>query len=113
MKSFLAHQLALDSAREVRGPLVQIQRRDRELEKQLRRAMHSVVLNLAEGNRRRGQDRQHLFRISAGSAAEVLAALELAEAWGYVSPSSIASAMSKLDQFLAILWKLTEAQPRR
>jgi four helix bundle protein len=113
MKSFLAYQLALDAAREVRLPLVQIQRRDRELEKQLRRAMHSVVLNLAEGNRRRGQDRIHLFRISAGSAAEVVAALELAEAWAYISASSMGSTMSKLDQLLAILWKLTEQQTQR
>jgi four helix bundle protein len=94
-------------------PLVQIQRRDRELEKQLRRAMHAVVLNLAEGNRRRGQDRIYLIRISAGSAAEVVAALELAEAWAYVSATSIGSAMSKLDQLLAILGRLPEQQARR
>jgi four helix bundle protein len=108
MKEFIAYRIALDAARELRQPLVQIQRRDRELEKQLRRATHSIVLNLAEGNRRRGQDRLHLFRIAAGSVAETRAALELAEAWAYIDGSAVARAFSLLDQMLAILWRLTE-----
>ena len=60
--------------------------------------MQSVVLNLAEGNRRRGQDRVHLFRVAAGSAAEVQAGLDVAEAWGYLGADKVAPVRAKLDQ---------------
>jgi four helix bundle protein len=50
-----------------------IARRDRDLEPldQVRRAATSVASNVSEGNRRVGKDRLHLFRVAAGSAAEV------------------------------------------
>jgi hypothetical protein len=63
-----------------------------------------------EGARLRRQDRIYLFHTSPGSAAEVVAALELAAAWAYVSASNIGPAMSKLGQLLTILWRLTEQQ---
>jgi len=66
------------------------------------------VLNLSEGDRRRGQDRLHLFRVAAGSAAEVQAALDLAEAWGYVSEAQAEPSRQLLDRLLAICWRLTE-----
>ncbi len=71
--------------------------------------MQSVVLCLAEGNRRRGQDRSHLFRVASGSAAEIIAALELSEAWGYLSHDAAAPAEALLDQVHAILYRLTES----
>ena len=70
MKNFITYQKALAATRQLVGCLAAIKRKDRDLERQLRRAMQSVALNLAEGSRRRGQDRVHLFRIAAGSAAK-------------------------------------------
>jgi four helix bundle protein len=64
-----------------------------------------VVLNLAEGNRRTGQDRLQFFRIAAGSAAEVRAALEVACAWGHIEASPAAG--TEVDRVLAMLWRLT------
>ena len=108
MKNFLAYQAALEATRRLRVPLEQIARRDHDLEKQMRRAMSSTVLNLAEGNRRRGQDRLHIFRIAAGSAAEVQAGLALAEAWAYLGAATAAPPAQSLDEVLRMLWRLTE-----
>ena len=85
MKDFIAYEIALQAARSLGGCLTAIRKKDRDLERQMRRATQSIVLNLAEGDRRRGQDRVHLFRVAAGSAAEVQAALDLAVAWGYLT----------------------------
>ena len=108
MKNFIAYQIALEAARRLGPNLAAVRQRDRDLEKQMRRATASIVLNLSEGDRRRGQDRLHLFRIAAGSAAEVKAALDLAEAWGYLSKGQSAPARDQLDQLLAVCWRLTE-----
>ena len=108
MKHFVAYTIALEAARQLVPSLSAIKQKDRELHTQIRRATHSLVLNLAEGNRRRGQDRVHFFRIASGSAAEILAALELAEAWAYLTDDKSAKAKYLLDQILAILYRLTE-----
>jgi len=110
MSDFIAYQIALEAARRLGPSLTAVRRRDRELERQMRRATQSVVLNLSEGDRRRGQDRLHLFRIAAGSAAEVRAALDLAEAWGYLSNGQAEPARDQLDQLLAVCWRLTEGR---
>ena len=90
------------------GPVVRsVSLCDGDLADQLRRAATSVPLNIAEGNGRAGRDRAHHFRIASGSAREVRAALEVAEAWGYVVPVATAGALGDLDRVLAMLWKLT------
>jgi four helix bundle protein len=108
MRDFIAYQIALQAARSLGGCLTAIRKRDRDLDRQVRRATQSFVLNLAEGDRRRGQDRIHLFRIAAGSAAEVMAALELAVAWGYLTEGQAEPAKELLDRLLAVCWRLTE-----
>jgi four helix bundle protein len=110
MKNFLTYQVALEATRQMAGCLTVIKRKDRDLDKQLRRAMQSVVLNISEGNCRRGQDRLHLFRVAAGSAAEVQAGLDIAEAWGYLGTLEIAPVRARLDRVLGMLWRLTEGR---
>ena len=61
--------------------------------------------NLGEGRRRFGKDRVHHFRIASGSNDEVRRVLDLAEAWGYVTPT--ASLLDKLDQEGAMCWTLS------
>jgi four helix bundle protein len=106
MKEFLALEVALEAVRLLRGVLVQIKQHDPDLERQARKAANSMVLNLTEGNRRKGKDRFHLFSVSAGSADEVCKALRLAEAWGYLSTQSTAPTLAVLDRFLAIVYRL-------
>jgi four helix bundle protein len=79
-RTFECYEIALELVRGLAGVLVQLERRDRDLARQARRAATSVPLNLAEGNRRVGKDRLHHFRVAAGSAAEVRAVLDVAEA---------------------------------
>jgi hypothetical protein len=54
-----------------------------------------------------GRDRLHLWRIAAGSTAEVDAALRVAEAWGYVEPGALAPALTVCDRVKAMRWRLT------
>jgi len=71
--------------------------RDPDLASQLRRALNAVLLNVAEGTRRQGRDQKNRYRIAAGEAQEVKAALALARAWGYID-----------DETLAPLWKIAD-----
>ncbi len=104
-KRFEVYDAALGMVSALRPVLERLKREDRALAEQLRRAASSVALNLAEGNQRAGQDRLQFFRIAAGSAAEVRAALEVGRAWGSVAGSEKAEA--ELDRVLAMLWRLT------
>jgi four helix bundle protein len=53
---------------------------------QLRRAISSAVLNLAEGNGKRGKvERRRFFNISVGSIAEVSACLDIAANFNLMS----------------------------
>ncbi|MBK7585287.1 MAG: four helix bundle protein [Myxococcales bacterium] len=54
--------------------------------RQLRRCSASVGLNLAEGMYSRGRNRAAKYHVALGSAREMLACLELADAFGYVAP---------------------------
>jgi four helix bundle protein len=85
----------------------QLMRRDPDLARQLRRAGSSIALNLAEGRQRAGRDRAHCYRIAAGSAAEVTAALDVALAWRHVTPAQRAALDATLDRVRAMLWRLT------
>src|SRR5262245_42158009 len=105
--AFIAEELALELVRKVRDPVERIQKRDRDLANQIRRAAKSVVSNLSEVAQRVGQDRLHLYRISAGSAAELRSALNVASAWGYVGEGGLDEAMVLIRRVLAIVWKLT------
>jgi four helix bundle protein len=77
------------------------------LHDQVRSAASSIPLNLAEGSRRSGKDRLHFFRIAAGSAAELRAALRVAIAWGDLREDALADAFDLLDRVRAMLWGLS------
>jgi four helix bundle protein len=80
---------------------------DSNLADQARRAAVSVVLNVAEGNQRTGKDRLNRFRIALGSAAEVTACLDVAEAVGYVGGADTAAAKQLADRVRAMTWRLS------
>ena len=105
--SFDALDVALEMIRSIAEPVAAIGRSDPDLARQIRRAGSSVPLNLAEARKRVGRDRLHLFRVAAGSAAEVRAGLELAAAWRYVGDDAIAAGLALCDRELAMLWRLT------
>jgi four helix bundle protein len=105
--AFLVQQAAEQMIRQLTSVVPAVARADRALGDQLRRAATSVPLNIAEGNSRAGGDRAHHFRVAAGSAREVRAALGVATAWGYVDAQQVTGALEELDRVLAMLWRLT------
>jgi four helix bundle protein len=105
--AFDAFTVAIELVAALREPVARLARTDRDLADQVRRAASSVALNVSEANQRVGRDRVHLFRVAAGSAAEVRAALAVAEAWGHVERASLTTARELLDRELAMLWRLT------
>ncbi len=78
------YQQLVIAAEEVARKVARWPRGHATLIDQLRRAMVSAVLNLAEGNGKRSSaiERRRFFEISLGSIAEVTAALDLAAAFG-------------------------------
>ena len=84
-----------------------LERRDRDLANQLRRAATSVALNVAEGRRREGKDRPYHFRVAAGSAEETRACLQVAAAWGHIDAAVAAAPLATIDRLGAMLYRLT------
>jgi four helix bundle protein len=74
----------LEVLRMLRPVIAQIEKHDRELGNQLRRASSSVALNMAEASGSSGGTRNLRYRTALGSAREVGACLDVAVAMGYV-----------------------------
>ncbi len=105
----IAYEVSLDIIRALRPVVAQLQKHSAEAAKQIEEAASSVVRNLAEGQRRRGRDPVRFYAMAHGSANEVRAQLDVADAWGWDVES--AEARRRLDHLLALLWGLTH--PRR
>jgi four helix bundle protein len=69
----------------LRPVMEQIERHDRDLGRQLRRAAASVALNVSEGSGSRGGTRRERYSNALGSARETGACLDVAEALGYIA----------------------------
>ena len=102
---FIAYEVSIELVTSLREVVPTIERFDRDLADQLRRAASSVVLNLAEGSRSSKGNKQRHFALAHGSASEVKAALQLARAWGWIEEARAPSAI--LDRLLALIWRLT------
>jgi four helix bundle protein len=63
----------------------EIERHDPDLARQMRRALTSVPLNLAEGMNARGKNRVARYDTALGSENEVIACLDVGEALGYIA----------------------------
>jgi four helix bundle protein len=102
---FIAYEVSVQLVTSLRELVPLIERSDRDLADQMRRAASSVVLNLAEGQRSAKGNKQKHYAIAHGSANEVKASLELARAWGWIDEAKQPAAV--LDRLLALLWRLT------
>jgi len=98
---------ALQAAAGLQGLLPVIKKRDRHLFDQVRRAMNSVVLNIAEADGNDAGTARARFASACGSAKEVRAGLQLAEAYGYVGQARLAKLDIALDEVCAMSWRLS------
>jgi four helix bundle protein len=94
----------IELVRRTRAAVEAIGKHDKDLERQVRRAMTSVVLNGREGERQgRGKGRQR-FEDAMGSADEVKGGLEVAEALGYVEVE--VEILAEWTRVARVFWKL-------
>jgi len=84
-----------------------VERSDRDLARQIRRAASSIALNIGEAREREQRDRVHLIRIAHGSASEVRVALQVALAWGFLDLETVAPIDALLDRVGAMCWRLS------
>jgi four helix bundle protein len=94
----------IEVLRLLRPVIAEIERHDRDLARQLRRASASVALNVSEGSGCAGGTRTERYRNALGSARETGACLDVADALGYVS-SVDAALLDQIDHVRATLVK--------
>jgi four helix bundle protein len=100
----VAYTVALDLIRSLRPVVEQLKTHDANIADQVTRAATSVTLNIGEGSRRGGKDPKRFYRMAQGSAGEIRAALDTADAWGWTVETT--EARKLLDRELALLYGL-------
>jgi four helix bundle protein len=95
------YDFSLDLGAATKPLAASIARHDKALAGQLRRAVASITLNIAEGGGRVGADRLHHYRIAYGSAKETRAVFHIAARLGY---ADTVSADQLADTVCALLW---------
>ena len=104
------YPIVIEFVSELRPLLAQIERKDRDLGKQLRRAAASVALNLGEGMYSRGELRAARYHTALGSMRECYSCLEVAQAFGYVRVLE-ESTLARVNRIVGTLVRLVE--PKR
>lgn len=84
-----------------------VERHDRDLASQMKRASSSVALNGSEGLWAKAGKRRSRLEDSVNSARETFMALRLAAACSYLPREEAEAAMVTLDGIIAVLWTLT------
>ena len=83
----------------------EIEKRDADLARQMRRALASVALNTAEGMGNTGGHKRQRYQTALGSARESLSCVHVARAMGYIGDVDAAT-LDHMDHVIATLVKL-------
>jgi len=99
------YSVVLEVMRGVRPVIEEVERRDSDIGRQMRRAASSVALNVSEGMYSRGRNRGARYNTAMGSMRETLSCIEVGVALGYVSEVEPAL-LARIDHVLGTLFKL-------
>ncbi|MCB9586444.1 MAG: four helix bundle protein [Polyangiaceae bacterium] len=105
--SLRIHATAIEVISLLRPLMPRLRRVDLALARQISRSASSIALNIAEGELSSGGHRQQRYQTAAGSASETRSALQVAQAWGYLSAADCKVVLGRLEHILAVLYKLT------
>ena len=105
-KTFHAYAVALEIDGLVGEVVGRIRTKNRHLADQGDRSSQSLTLNVAEGNRRRGRDRTHMFTTALTSADELETVLDLAVGRRYMTETELTPLRDLLDREKAMLYRL-------
>ena len=97
-------RLMLEVCKELSRLWKELERRDRSLADQGRRAMQSMVLQFAEGVHAHGKNRAAKLLGARAEAYEARFCLELATTCGLLAERSVHPSTDALDHIAAILW---------
>jgi len=100
------YSLALEMVASVYRLAGEVQRRDRDLARQMRRASASVVQNLAEGMYSQGGRKVSRYFDSMGSARETVASLHNCVATRQLKQTKVAADLDRLDRIIGGLYRL-------
>jgi four helix bundle protein len=100
--SVLEHALAVAAL--VRPLVDGIQRKDRDLASQVRRAVNSIALNTAEAQGSASGNARLRFESALGSLYEARAGIQLALVWGYCTQSAAREALASMHHLGARLY---------
>lgn len=101
------YRLTLELARTVPALMATWPRGHSDLADQLKRALSSVLLTIAEGNGRMSpKDRRRFFAMARGSASEVGAIIDIAQAYGFISDSTASYWQDSVLQIVKMVSKL-------
>lgn len=82
------------------------------IEDQLKRALSSAILNLAEGNGRTSiKERNRFFDISLASISEVAAGIDIISSYGYLPANHEEEIKNNLRSAYAMIMKLKKISP--
>jgi four helix bundle protein len=98
--------VVLEVVRDVAPIAKNIERKDGDLARQMRRACSSVALNVSEGMYSRGKNRGARYHTAMGSMRETLSCIEVGRAMGYVDDVD-AALLGRIDHVLGTLYKLS------
>jgi four helix bundle protein len=103
------YQEAIEMNRTLARVARRIERHDRDLMRQLKRAASSVALNIAEGLGTLAGNRELRFQTALGSAREVRACLDVASAWGYLGATDV-EVLAQVERVTGMLFNLVRAR---
>ena len=104
------YSVVLEMIAEVADIAEQIEGRDSDLARQMRRAAASVALNTAEGMGNTGGHKRQRYQTALGSAREVMACVDVAKAMRYIGEVD-ANILDRMNHVIATLIRLVQRRP--